>query len=55
MFNCKLSFLSSNVKGIKASENRLKLFEYFRNLSTPSWFAFLQEILLRRCQKEMEQ
>ena len=55
MFNCKLSFLSSNVKGIKASKNRLKLFEYFRNLSTPSCFAFLQETLLRRCQKEMEQ
>ena len=31
MFNNKLSFLSNNVKGIKVSEKRLKLFEYFRN------------------------
>ena len=43
MFNDKLSFLSNNVKGIKASEKRLKLFEYFRNLSTPAGFVFLQE------------
>ena len=31
MFNDKLSFPSNNVKEIKASEKRLKLFEYFRN------------------------
>ena len=43
MFNDKLSFLSNNVKGIKASEKRLKLFEYFRNLSTLAGFVFLQE------------
>ena len=41
--NDKLSFLSNNVKRIKASEKRLKLFEYFRNLSTPAGFLFLQE------------
>ena len=35
MFNDKLSFFTNNVKGIKTSEKRLKLFEYFRNLSTP--------------------
>ena len=44
MFNGKLSFLSNNVEGIKASEKRLKLFKYFRNLSTPAGFLFLQEI-----------
>ena len=43
MFNDKLSFFTNNVKGIKTSEKRLKLFEYFRNLSTPSAFVFLQE------------
>ena len=43
MFNDKLSFLSNNVNGIKASEKRLKLFEYFRNLDTPVGFVFLQE------------
>ena len=43
MFNDKLSFLSNNVKRIKASEKRLKFFEYFRNLSTPVGFVFLQE------------
>ena len=36
-------FLSNNVTGIKASENRLKLFEYFRNLSTPVVFVLFQE------------
>ena len=41
----KLSFLSNNVKGIQASEKRLKLFEYFRKLSTPAGVAFLQETL----------
>ena len=29
--------------GIKASEKRLKLFEYLRNLSTPVGFVFLHE------------
>ena len=43
MSNNKLSFLSNNVEGIKASEKRLKIFEYFRNLSTPEGFLFLQE------------
>ena len=37
------SFLSNNVKGIKASEKKLGLFEYFRNLSTPIGFVFLRE------------
>ena len=44
MLNDKLSFLSNDIKGIKASEKRLKLFKYFRNLSTPAGFVFLQEI-----------
>ena len=43
MFNDKLSFLSNNVKGIKASEKRLNLFEYLRNLITPTGFVFPQE------------
>ena len=43
MFNDKLSFLSNNVKGIRASEKRLKLFEYARNLNTPAGFVFLQD------------
>ena len=43
MLKDKLSFLSNNVKGIKASEKRLKLFEDFRNLSTPARFVFLQQ------------
>ena len=43
MFNDKLTFLSNNVKGIKASEKGLNLFECFRNLSTPMGFVFLQE------------
>ena len=43
MLNDKLSFLSNNVEGIKASEKRLKLFEYFKNLSAPARFMFLQE------------
>ena len=29
--------------GTKASEKRLKLLEYFRNLSTPVGFVFLHE------------
>ena len=37
------SFLSNNVKGIKASEKKLRLFEYFRNLSTPMGLVFLWE------------
>ena len=42
MFNDKLTFLSNNCKGIKASKKRLKLFEYFRNLGIPAGFLFLQ-------------
>ena len=43
MFNDKLSFLSNNVEGIKASEKRLKLFEYFKNLSAPARFVFFSK------------
>ena len=52
MFNDKLSFLSKYVRGIKASEKRLKLFEYFRILNTAVGFVFLQETLLSRCRKK---
>ena len=54
MFNDKLSFLSKYVQGIKASEKRLKSFEYFRILSTAVGFVFLQETLPSRCRKKME-
>ena len=43
MFNDKLKCSSNNIKGIKASEKRLKLFEYFRNLKIPAEYAFLKE------------
>ena len=36
-------YLSNNVKRIQVSEIRLKSFEYFRRLSTPTGFVFLQE------------
>ena len=49
MFNDKLSFLSKYVQGIKASEKRLKVFEYFRILRTAVGFVLLQETLLSRC------
>ena len=42
MFNDKLTFLSNNCKGSKASKKRLKLFKYFRNLGIPAGFLFLQ-------------
>ena len=45
MFNDELSFLSNNVNGVEASEKRLKLFEYFRNL---------RKTLLIRCRRNME-
>ena len=51
MFNDKLSFLLNNVTGTKASEKRLKLFEYFRNLSTLAGFVFLK----KKKKKKMEQ
>ena len=36
-------FISKNVKGIKPSEKRLKLFEYLRNKINNNDFIFLQE------------
>ena len=36
--------MSNNVKGIKASEKRLKLFEYLRSNINNNGFIFLQEI-----------
>ena len=41
--NSNYSFISNNVKGIKASEKRLKLFEYLRNKINNNGFVFLQE------------
>ena len=37
------SFISNNVKGIKASEKRLRLFEYLKNSIGNNGFTFLQE------------
>ena len=37
------NFISNNVKGIKASEKRLKLFEYLKNNINNNGFIFLQE------------
>ena len=36
--------MSNNVKGIKAAEKRLKLFEYLRSNINNNGFIFLQEI-----------
>ena len=41
--NSNYNFISNNVKGIKASEKRLKLFEYLRNNSNNNGFVILQE------------
>ena len=41
--NSNYNFISNNVKGIKASEKRLKLFEYLRNKINNNGFVFLQE------------
>ena len=41
--NSNYNFISNNVKGIKASERRLKLFEYLRSNINNDGFVFLQE------------
>ena len=41
--NSNYNFISNNVKGIKASEKRLKLFEYLRNNINNNGFVFLRE------------
>ena len=41
--NGNYNFISNNVKGIKASEKRLKLFEYLKNNIKDNGFIFLQE------------
>ena len=42
IMNGNCNFISNNVKGIKASEKRLKLFEYLRNINNND-FIFLQK------------
>ena len=37
------NFISNNVKGMKASEKRMKLFEYLKNNINDNGFSFLQE------------
>ena len=41
--NGNYNFISNNVKGIKASEKRLKLFEYLKNNIDDNGFIFLQK------------
>ena len=41
--NGNSNFISNNVKGIKSSEKRLKLFEYLKNNINDNGFIFLQE------------
>ena len=41
--NSNYNFISNNVKVIKASAKRLKLFEYLRNNINNNGFVFLQE------------
>ena len=43
IINGNYNFVSNNIKGIKASEKRLKLFEYLRNNINNNGFIFLQE------------
>ena len=37
------NFISNNVKGIRSSEKRLKIFEYLKNNIHHNGFVFLQE------------
>ena len=41
--NGNYNFISNNVKGIKASEKRLKLLQYLKNNINDNGFIFLQE------------
>ena len=41
--NSGIIFISNNVKGIKNSVKRIKLFEYFKSYLTANGFIFLQE------------
>ena len=43
IMNGNYSVISNNVKGIKASEKGLELFEYLRNNVKSNGFIFLQE------------
>ena len=43
IMNGNYNFISNNIKGIKASEKQLKLFEYLKNNINNNGFIFLQE------------
>ena len=43
MTNTIGSFISNNVKGVRSSEKRLKIFEYLKNNINHNGFVFLQE------------
>ena len=43
IINGNYNFVSDDVKGIKAFEKRLKLFEYLKNNIDDNRFTFLQE------------
>ena len=38
-----ITFISNNVKGIQASQKRMKLFEYLKSCVATNEFVFLQE------------
>ena len=53
IMNSNYNFISNNVKGIKASEKRLELFEYLRNNNNNS-SVFLQETFVIKIWAKME-
>ena len=43
IMNGYYNFISNNIKGVKASEKQLELFEYLKNNIDDNGFIFLQE------------
>ena len=52
MFAINFNFISNNVKGLKSTKKRIKLFEYFKSKLAPSGVLFAQET---HSTKEIEQ
>ena len=52
MIATNFDFISNNVKGLKSSKKRIKLFEYFKSKLAPSGVLFAQET---HSTKEIEQ
>ena len=42
------NFISNNVKGLKSTKKRIKLFEYFKSKLAPSGVLFTQELIQPR-------